>query len=137
MNKIKNEKGITLVSLVVTIVILSIIATITITTSIVGDELIVETLDTTKTAQIRKYIELIEITRQEALSREYVLEMNNESVIHEMYDIMTNDYADKAYRDAEIIPVPDEANIKSINLTTEEGYVFNITKEETHEQEQN
>jgi len=137
MNNLKNEKGITLVALVITIVVMSIISTIVISTSMVGDELVEETIDTTEKAQINKYIELIEITRQEALSREYILEINDKTVLEEMCEIMNNPYADKAYKvareengDFEITGTGENAHIV---FETVEGYVFNIYEDRTED----
>lgn len=147
MNNISNEKGITLISLVVTIVVLTIIATITISVSSLNNGLIDETKTSTKNSQINKYIELIELTRQEALSREYVLELNAKNsedtekensedtenlVLSEMLRIMTNaDYADEWYKNAKSINRITKESKTYIEFITAEGYKFLINEEKT------
>lgn len=140
MNNISNEKGITLISLVVTIVVLTIIATITISVSSLNNGLIDETKTSTKNSQINKYIELIELTRQEALSREYVLELNAKEnsedtenlVLSEMLRIMTNaDYADECYKNAKSINKITKESKTYIEFITAEGYKFLINEEKT------
>jgi len=131
MNNLKNEKGITLIALVITLVILSIISTITISASLLDNGVIDEAISKTEKAEINKYEELIEITRQEALSREYVLEMNGQTVLQGMLEIMNDPYADQIYIKSRELYGNFEIIDSKIVFITAEGYEFHITEEET------
>jgi competence protein ComGC len=115
-NKLKTNKGITLVALVITIILLLILAGLTIS-SIVNNNMIQKTQEAKEKTEIAGYEERLAISKS-------TVALNN------MGDVELDKFIDQVYED-KIVP---DGNITKLDeekakVVTEEGYVFIITGE--------
>ena len=113
---IKNEKGITLIALVITVIILIILAGISIS-SITGDEsALSNSKKAKKETEISAYEDQLEVIRAKA----YAKDVTQSDVIEFLNDYANDIRQDKMFQDAKEITV-DEEN-KVIKIITKEGY---------------
>ena len=124
IEKLKQEKGITLIALVITIIVLIILAGISIA-AITGDEGIIKKGDKAKEeTEISQYKEKLEVIRHGEYADGYTLSV----------DAFLDKYAkavkeDKMFKEAREVTADHENKI--VIVVTKEGYRFEVTIEET------
>ena len=125
MNKTsKNAKGITLVALVVTIIILLILAGVSIAMLAGEDGLLRKAIEAKEQAKIKEYAEKIELIKTE-------LKIKNEGYQEPSIGDLETEFKNEKHNDwvYSIEQKSDEMDndIDKLKLTTKEGYIFYVT----------
>ena len=120
----KNEKGITIIALVITIIVLLILAGISIAT-ITGDNGIINKSDEAKIeTEISQYKEKLEVIKHGEYADDYTV--NLDKFLDKYADAVKED---KMFKEAREVTA-DHTN-KVVIVVTKEGYRFEVTLEDT------
>ncbi len=122
--KIKQENGITIIALVVTIIILLILAGVTITNVVTDGALFGKTNNAKVSAEVTQYQQKIDEIKALAITNEY--QGNVDTFLDKLVKKIENDTMFKEAK--EVTPNYDN---DSIRVVTKEGYIFKVTMEET------
>ena len=119
MNKtLKNVKGITLVALVITIIILLILAGVSIAMLAGEDGLLRKAIEAKEQAKIKEYAEKIELIKTE-------LKIKNEGYQEPTIDDLKTEFDKRNWVDSTEEKMDND--IRKLELTTKEGYIFYVT----------
>ena len=122
MNKtLKNVKGITLVALVITIIILLILAGVSIAMLAGEDGLLRKAIEAKEQAKIKEYAEKIELIKTE-------LKIKNEGYQEPSIGDLKEEFRDKKHENwVDSAKDTMDNEIEKLELTTKEGYIFYVT----------
>lgn len=112
------NKGITLISLILTIIILIILAGVVINISLGKNGIFVRAKQAKKQMQIAEYIDKVELARAQTII-EYVGNITLDNLIEQIYN-------DKIVSRGDITKLEDETSAK---MLTKEGFIFIITQD--------
>lgn len=124
MKKSKSQKGITLIALVITIIILLILASISIAMLTGENGLITKAIKAKEETEINYYKEQIELTRNE-------LKLQDENYASPTIYKMEEALKKKEWVNEAETGIIEDEGIEKLKLTTQEGYIFYITEKET------
>lgn len=122
----KKQKGITLIALVITIIVLLILAAVTIAMLTGENGLIAKAIKAKEENQINAYKEEIELTRTEIRLQK---ENYEAPTLSEMKKAL--DKKDWKKQETEIIQDKEDNNKEKLKLVSKEGYIFYVTGTET------
>ena len=121
---LKNNTGITLIVLVITVIVLLILSGISIT-AFLGDNGIIENTDEAKVeTEISQYREKLEYIKHQEYADEYTIDIDN--FLGEYAEAVKKD---KMFKEAKEV-TPDYTN-KVVIVVTKEGYRFEVTIDDT------
>ena len=126
-NKLKSEKAITLIALVVTIVVLIILAGVAINVTLGENGIINRSQYAKEQNIIEQYREKIELVKFET-----ILKYNNNIVLENLKNEFES-YTQKLWINAVTVIVDN--GIEKIKLTTKDGYIFYVTGNTTEYKE--
>lgn len=116
-NNIFLNKGITLISLVITIILLIILAGIVINISLGQNGIFTRAKQAKKQMQIAEYIDKVELSKAQA-----IIEKTDNIILD---DLIKQIYTDKIVEQGSITKLEDN---KSAKMVTKEGYIFIVTQ---------